>query len=338
MKGLLYTVGVVAMLLLSVGCEKIVELNVVDFNNKLVVNAVLSPDTVVMAAIGEVRDIEFEDIADSGINGTFLAEYVSSSDYTYRNRTFSLKRSSIQSKINAYVVLNGIEKFPMWLNADTLDSRFVSECRPQVGDKVELFVSVDTVGYLSVRASAEIPPQQRIEVVKHEVVYSENAPMMFEGYEVPDNSGEDSIMRVTLKINDPANERNYYRLRVVGAGNKNATELFSCDDQLFYDPDLVNKYGFIIPAYFSNVFNDDLIDGKEYTFTVESRKRKEPNARTIIELQSISSDLYYYIKSYMKYRIAEFDSFDVPIGIYSNVENGWGILGAASRTQLVVMY
>lgn len=39
-----------------------------------------------------------------------------------------------------------------------------------------------------------------------------------------------------------------------------------------------------------------------------------------------------------RYRISEFDSFDVPIGIYSNVENGWGIFGGAGRTQIVIHY
>lgn len=338
MKGFIYTFLPVLMFLLSTSCEKIIELKPANLSDKIVINAIVSPDTTVIAAIGEIKSIEYEDFSISdGENFTFETEYITGDTY-FRNRGFMVKPSSIQSKVKAKVVLNEKEEYSMWINTDTLDSRFMSECRPQAGDKVEIIVEVDSAGYESASAVAEIPAPQSIEVVKHEVIYSQNTPVDYQGYKIPDKSGCDSVMRVTLKINDPGNERNYYRLRVAGAGNKNVTELFSSEDVLFYDPDLAYGYGFVIPAYFSNVFNDDSINGKEYTFVVESRKRNEPNARTIIELQSISADLFYYIKSYMKYRIADFDSFDVPIGIYSNVENGWGIFGASSKTQMVIHY
>lgn len=338
MRGIAYTFFVVVVMLLSTSCEKTIELKSVNLGNRIAVNAVISPDTVVMAAIGTVRDIEPDDLSQSEDNPTFTTEYNGLYEYRYKYATFVMNYKPIMSKIKAVVVLNDKEEYPMWLNTDTLDSRFVSDCRPQMGDKVEIFAEVDSVGFNPVRASAVIPVAQKIEVVGHEVVYSENTPLKYHGYDMPDRTGADSVMRVTLKIYDPANEVNFYRLRVVGAGDKHATELFSSDDELFYDPDLVNEYGFIIPAYFSNVFSDELINGKEYTFTVESRKRKEANARTIIELQSISADLYYFVKSYMKYRIAEFDSFDVPIGINSNVEDGWGIFGAANSDTHTIYY
>ncbi|MDD4657239.1 MAG: DUF4249 family protein, partial [Bacteroidales bacterium] len=38
----------------------------------------------------------------------------------------------------------------------------------------------------------------------------------------------------------------------------------------------------------------------------------------------------YYLKSTMLYRITEQDAYTEPISIYSNIEDGWGILGAVS--------
>ncbi|MFA7136482.1 MAG: DUF4249 family protein, partial [Bacteroidales bacterium] len=102
-------------------------------------------------------------------------------------------------------------------------------------------------------------------------------------------------------------------------------------DIIFKDEQLNKGYrGW--PAYFSNIFSDHLFNGKDYEFIVESRLRKgdEGTNYIVVELQSITKELYYYLKSIMLYRITEQDAYTEPISIYSNIEDGWGILGAVS--------
>ena len=91
-------------------------------------------------------------------------------------------------------------------------------------------------------------------------------------------------------------------------------------------------------AGFSNVFDDHLFDGQEYTFTVESRKRNGDNPHVILELQTISQDLYYFLKSYLVFRISTDDVYMTPIGLYSNIKDGWGILGSLSYDRHIIYY
>ncbi|MCI5491108.1 MAG: DUF4249 domain-containing protein, partial [Prevotellaceae bacterium] len=50
----------------------------------------------------------------------------------------------------------------------------------------------------------------------------------------------------------------------------------------------------------------------------------------ILELQSISKDLYLYLKSMQIYERRTDDVFASPVSIYTNVRNGWGIFGSMS--------
>lgn len=41
---------------------------------------------------------------------------------------------------------------------------------------------------------------------------------------------------------------------------------------------------------------------------------------------------------YLQIRIATDDSYTSPVGLYSNVENGWGIFGSLSYDRHIVSY
>ncbi len=61
-------------------------------------------------------------------------------------------------------------------------------------------------------------------------------------------------------------------------------------------------------------------------------------ARVMVELQALSPELYRYLKSVELFCITESDAFSEPVQIYSNVQNGWGILGALSYDRHFVEY
>lgn len=114
-------------------------------------------------------------------------------------------------------------------------------------------------------------------------------------------------------------------------------DIFSSADIIFKDEQLTKENrGW--PAYFSNVFSDQLFNGREYEFTVESRLRKGTAGSNyvVVELQSITGDLYSYLKSVMLYRITPQDSYTEPIMIYSNIEGGWGIFGGVSTDRHII--
>ncbi len=46
--------------------------------------------------------------------------------------------------------------------------------------------------------------------------------------------------------------------------------------------------------------------------------------------------MYYFLKSMQLYRIATDDIYSTPVGLYGNIDNGWGIMGALSYSWHVI--
>lgn len=223
---------------------------------------------------------------------------------------------------------------------------FTSDYRPVAGDRIN--VQAKAKGLKDVSAEAVIPNPQKIEIVKYEKFYDKKV-IYTSDEELTDMDGKDTIVRITLRISDPKNEHNYYRLKVRSLAYDSqyieyfdatweydrVTDIFTSSDVIFKDPRLVESYGGW-GAYFSNVFDDSMFNGKEYEFDVETRMRYGDNPRVVIELQSITYDFYQYLRSLMLYRITSQDSYTEALQIYSNVDNGFGILGALGTEKHVI--
>ena len=237
---------------------------------------------------------------------------------------------------------------------------------PQIGDRISIKAVVNGQ---EVTAETSVPQKPGIEVSSYEVI-PDNPYRALNGYTYE----TDTIMRITCRI-VKGNEKQYYRLRVrserdgfqwlwyMGETGSEKTkspltyhmqDVFFSDDKIFVDPRLKSNYGGW-PPYFSNVFDDSLIGTDGYTFIVDSPKMpqelyaantmtysKEGNPslppRVMVELQAISPELYQYLKSVQLYRLTYNDAYAEPVQIYSNVQNGWGILGALSYDRHFVEY
>ena len=245
------------------------------------------------------------------------------------------------------VTVNGTDKYAMTYNPERpYDYR--CDYVPQEGDDIAVKVSAE--GYKDVNATTRIAAASKVEIVKTQTMYKDNGD---DGSVISGNPlerfGVDSVMSITLKINDPPAEHNFYRLRVLGVATKEEvygadtfpfyllSDVYTSDDIIFSDNMLTKPYA-EWEAGFSNVFDDHLFNGKEYTFIVESRKRYGDNPHVVVELQSISPDLYYFLKSYQVFRISTDDVFTTPIGLYSNIREGWGIFGALSYDRHIIYY
>ena len=226
---------------------------------------------------------------------------------------------------------------------------YVCDYTPKEGDNIA--ITVNAAGYKTISATTKVEKAQKVEIVKTEVVYKENG---YDGSTIMVNPlfkyGVDSVMLITMHLNDPVGEHNFYRLKVRGVAEGEEVivgsitrrfyslcDVFDSDDIIFADNQLTKPFG-DWKAGFSNVFDDHLFNGRSYTFTVESRKRYCDNPRVIVELETISQDLYYFLKSYQVFRISTDDVYMNPIGLYSNIVNGWGILGSLSYDRHIIYY
>jgi len=94
-----------------------------------------------------------------------------------------------------------------------------------------------------------------------------------------------------------------------------------------------------VPDNIFNIFNDDLIDGKEYSLTFSFNPSYYPEAKntTVIYLQSITEGLHKYFKTYAaQYYYGNEDILMEPIQVYTNVKNGAGIVGGYNSKKYIV--
>lgn len=263
----------------------------------------------------------------------------------------------------AEILVNGIERFTLQYK-DEDPFPYICSYIPQAGDEIALTIKAQD--YEEVSANVKIENPQQVEIVKTQVVYKDN------GIDIPDDFanqfsdsgsasstfsenpfdlyGMDSVMLITLRLEDPKEQRNFYRLKVRGIADRkyriigdtyryyySVSDIFTSDDVVFIDNQLVKPFSGW-DAGFSNVFDDHLFNGENHTLTVETRMRYGENPRVDVELQSINKDLYYFLKSYQLFRMTTDDSYMTPIGLYSNIDNGWGIFGTLSYDRHVIYY
>ncbi len=270
----------------------------------------------------------------------------------------------IDAQVEATV--NGQQTYTLTLNQD---KEYFCDYVAQAGDHITVIASAD--GQV-VQAETIVPAKPKIEVLNHEVLdqnpYQDRNGLF---------GGTDTIMRLTCRISDMGGEL-YYRLRVrservdhykiVTSFDQEKMEpiystlvyyymqdVYFSEDELFKDIRLTSSMGGWETS-FSSVFDNALMKGGNYTFTIDSPKACNTSGslralnthlssdgphfepRVMVELQAISPDLYKFLKAMQLYRISGDDRDAEPVLIPSNVQNGWGILGALSYDRHFVEY
>ena len=202
-------------------------------------------------------------------------------------------------------------------------------------------LEVDVPGFSTVKSTVEFPvftPIEKIDTLTQKTL---------------DDNWESQYLQAKIKIKDPPGEENFYRIRVLRrdgyyAGSKQ--DPYSSENPIIITP--FNQFHvefdpIMLPAednelfgnYIFNqygIFSDELIAGKEYDLTLkffESGFDQEYFEFYIylIELYSISKDLYLYLKSLSAHYTTDGDFISEPVIVYTNIQNGLGIVG----TQLV---
>ncbi len=359
---LLYIFVGLAMIVSLSACEEEIKLNKVLGDERITVNAVINPDTIVFAFISEASEFDYQSSVSMRSNYYFYDKITKPRDILFYN---NVDKKKLLKNANVELIVNGKNEYK--IKYDSIYHTYNSEYIPKQGDNIKIRVesqsnpqsdgSVFQLG--PAEAEVTLPSTTpRIEVINTEIKYKKREYHEAEEFNketifITDLYGADTVMTIRAKIIDPGNEQNYYRLlvRSVGASRLYAgsysaafkiylcVDDFKSNDLLFYDSDLVKPYGFI-PANFSNVFDDVLINGKEYEFTVETRMRanSEITPYVIFELQHISPDLYYYLKDIEMFRISDFDLYTNPIQIWSNVKGGWGVFGAMNYDTHIIPF
>jgi hypothetical protein len=372
MKDKIITLLMILAVLCS-ACEKELDFKGVEqeTENDIIINALAvegTPFKVMVSRayqVGKTPDLNMIDYYSS----VFLSDDASTD---YQNNKYYLRTAILDADVQA--VVNGNQTYHLTLADDSLG--FVCDYIPQINDHIVVNAKYSTTNWndgtvasiIEASAEATVPVQPKIEVLKYEVLPDNPYKMVNNiSYET------DTIMRITCRITDTA-ENKYYRLRVRGVISdrpdilvdewfliKNTEDrtryimqdIFFSDDPLFLDNRLNSGFGGW-PAFFSNVFNDELLKDGDYTFVVDSPKpvlqptnyemgdmhpySEWVEPQVIVELQAITPEFYRYMKSVELYRVSTSDAFSEPVQIYSNVKDGWGIFGGLSYQRVFLPY
>lgn len=159
-----------------------------------------------------------------------------------------------------------------------------------------------------------------------------------------DPSGEDDLDLLKITFSDPADEENYYEFQVHQI-------LIDSEEIIFGEDTFVTETRYP-DAYFTPdgnfeqgvsgfVLSDQLINGQTYTIQIMMNSNQAldtiPVEKLRVTWNCISKDHYQYVKTLQKYQSsANFGLFSDPIAIYSNVENGLGMVSFRSSRILKV--
>jgi hypothetical protein len=304
---------VLALILSS--CQKVIEFSGSITDPIMVVNSLVTPDSVVSVQVS-------------------------------KSRFFLNNSSTFESIDNANVLLyvNGLLKENLLRRVNGV---YVGAYKPTFGDSIGFKIKIpekneiicgttvpQLTGILSVYSMTQ-PTDINTPIVTVTTPKTGGAP-------VTDTIGTNIGRRMFLTLNfkDNPDIKNYYRL-VVYTRSYSGTKYTT--DYAFYFDDIVsgNSTGDEVgpPTSLSsnkfNVFSDELFNGKQYSlkFSVDNNfyyyfpghTKPQPIKILFITLQSISKNYYLYLQTRSNIKTNSF--FAEPVQVYSNIDGGVGIIG-----------
>ncbi len=137
--------------------------------------------------------------------------------------------------------------------------------------------------------------------------------------------------RFNVQINDPANETNYYLLKIEKESNDyyNENKIQTIRTNISEDPSLDAQW------QGSLIINDNLFNGKTKIFQLNIDifnlyNNNDSINKFYISLFSISKDYYLYAKTSESQINSSNSPFSEPVLVHNNIENGYGIFAGAS--------
>lgn len=301
---------------ISTGCYREIDINHLKDNKEkdlLTINSILSPDSAISV---------------SATYPWFYSDGVSSKKIA-RDLSFTLK-------------INGeLQPSPKW---DESKNLYVSDAKPQSDDIVELSTVNDGK---NIYALDKVP--QKVDIDNLSV----NVYGPYEKY-----GHKEYKITYALDFTDPSNDRNYYFLKLEFPNHDEDNDGMGFGGSIDMSQNIVFRnleielglnQGKELYSKFGLPFSDKGIDGKKHSITMVETFTTGSNLNELVrrvKLYSISEPYYRFLVDAIKYEaIEDHDSFGIinlgitdPIRIYSNIENGTGLLGSYTMSKKVIRF
>ena len=292
-----------------------------------VINAVASPDTVVLASVSRTYSYD-EQVGDLFIKDADVSLYVNGKFYE------KMQGKEIETEINIGGGGASEALSKKWV--------YVSDYTPSPGDEIKIEAAT-RIGTADVAATVPQPADidgVTTDITRYDDNYFINAP----GYDVTYH----------VKINDKPGESNYYMLGVQGE-ESSGWRFFRIylTDPVFemQNQDITDIGGDTPYTMWVTVFDDTLFDGTSYDLTFEEKAYDGYNtnfdpdenkvARRKVILYTITEDYYKYMRSILKdMKREDSDLGDLglyePVFIYNAVNGGAGAMCAQSSVSTIL--
>ncbi len=350
MRETIKNISIIALAFVLFACEKTIEFDKDEIKPKIVVNAVAICKQGLFVKVEASRSVLFRD--------DYFEAIPDAKVLLYEDGTF-LKQLEYKSRIDTFkkYLEYGVEKKIPYESGNYYDTSI----RIKEGATYKLEVSRE--GFDPVWCETTVP--KPIDLSDFTIAYEK----------VKENDyGSQYQINMSLKINDRASEENFYSLNTYvtygielgylrsvanngygSYGGGNPQQPFSQTDTIveqsnyysdrWFSGDPVFNEGDVMEVfddyvYSNGLFTDELINGKNYTFSFASHGNFEIHTdvgeyvRVIVSIDNLSKGLYLYYRSREEHAYAKDDPFAEPVPVFSNVEGGLGIFGSRSSSDI----
>jgi len=315
-----YFVMIFFSLVIFLSCYKDINLDKYKTDPLLVLNCVISPDTVIMASVTKTWFITEEEP----------------------------KITVNDAEVELY--LNGIFKENMsWMDTEHPNGGiYLSSVRPFCGDRIKI---IATAGKEVIYAEDIVPPSVQIEGV-HISKQDYGKKMILINQDGESVELYDKVeIKYEITFQDDPDEDNFYFVRIETCDPLQSLGYldYSSDPVFILDESVLNGLsdGQSLSGAGGRTFSDQNIKGLKYTLSITESAPTgmytygKVNNRRII-LYSLSAPYYKYLTSILKktdedvlLNLSEW-GLSEPLGVYSNVINGKGIIGACQYDFTVI--
>jgi hypothetical protein len=283
--------------------ETVIDLDIPPHDPSLVLNGLLDTDTTVQLVISH----------SVGAFSNDIPSFISNANVTLFKDNVKIDSLLADMSDMFYLSYNNLDSLPM----------YYYRCNSMAEKDATYRVEVSHPNYTSISAETFIPN----DITIFNIV-------------VDTTSNEDKI-GLTFSFNDNVNQQNYYRLKLFSSCTKQWVNEFGYDEEWDfrgYSEFLSNDPSFPADVPFEGytfqgenvVFTDALFNGQKKTITldIETSLKYADCDTVIIRFSTFSNDTYSYYNSLAdhaeKGELGLFGGEVIPV--YSNIENGLGVL------------
>jgi hypothetical protein len=318
-----YMPALIIVMLLLVSCTEVIEFKGEKMDPKIVIYSLLQPDSVITVSVTKSHPVFEEKYVPQQITDAVVK--------LYRDGEF----------IGTLIYVAPVPQ-PEYYPAVPF-SKYVSQgVKPVSGSTYR--IEVEMAGLKTASGEAKLP---------------DLVPIL--GIDTAEDlqAEENILLKVKVRFSDPAGKNNFYRItarRADGSYYGNKGEPWSLDfPVMVYEEDCSYASGNdpvinpqqeedLFGMYLQNsyyIFGDELIAGKQYDLALELNHRWPDTdyyefSQFNFELQSITEDLYLYLRSSSAHSQTNESFITEPVLVYTNIENGLGVVGAMSSSAVTL--